>query len=155
VRLFNPDLGLVLYAVGGMGGLSAADGLCPRAARWRAARVGILGGVEGDPEAAEAGEAFDHELTDVLQARGHELEELSQQLLATGAGSIAGPGVILRARLRAPRWWRRGSLEISTEDSVSGEVRRGSWSLGRAAGRDRESLIMEITVDLALMLLGR
>jgi hypothetical protein len=111
--------------------------------------------MEGDPEAAEPGEAFDHELTHVLQARGHELEELSQKLLATGTGSIAGPGVILRARLRAPRWWRRGSLEISAEDSVSGEVRRCSWSLARAAGRDRESLIREITVDLALVLLGR
>lgn len=110
--------------------------------------------MEDDPKAAEAGEVFDHELTHVLQVRGHELGELSQQLLATGAGSIAGPGVELRARLRVPRWWRRGSLEISAEDSASGEVRRGCWSLGRA-GRDRESLMMEITVDLALALLGR
>jgi len=110
--------------------------------------------MEDEPKAAEAGEVFDHELTHVLQARGHELGELSQQLLATGAGSIAGPGVELRARLRAPRWWRRGSLEIFTENSVSGEVRRGCWSLGKAR-RDRESLIMEITVDLALELLGR
>jgi hypothetical protein len=125
------------------------------AARWRAARAVILGGMEGDPEAADADEVFDHELTNVLQARGQELEELSQQLLATGAGSIAGPGVLLHARLRAPRWWRRGSLEISAEDSVSGEISRGSWSLGGATGRDRESLIREITVDLALMLLGR
>jgi len=108
--------------------------------------------MEGDPEAAKPGEVFDHELTHVLQVRGHELEELSQKLLATGTGSIAAPGVILRARLRAPRWWHRGCLEIDTEDAVSGEVRRGSSSpLGRA-GRDRESLIMKITVDLALEL---
>jgi len=33
--------------------------------------------------------------------------------------------------------------------------RRASWILGKAAGRDRESLIREITVDLALVLLGR
>ncbi len=108
--------------------------------------------MEGEPEAAGAGEVFDHELTHVLRARGHELEELSRNLLVTGAGSIAGPGVILRARLRVPRWWRRGSLEIDTEDCVSGEVTRGSSSPLGKTGRDRESLIMKITIDLALEL---
>lgn len=102
--------------------------------------------------AAEADAVFDAELTQVLQARGDELEELSRVLLATGQGSITGPGVILQLRLRIPRWWRQGSLQVDIKDSVTGEVTRSSASrLGRTgAGRDRNSLIEEITVDVAM-----
>src|SRR5690348_12578475 len=39
----------------------------------------ILGAMEDEPDAGEAGEVFDHELTYVLQVRGHELEELSHE----------------------------------------------------------------------------
>lgn len=104
-------------------------------------------------DGAEADEVFDHELTQVLQDRGDDLEELSQALLATGQGSIAGPGVMLRARLRAPRRWRRGSLHVDVEDAVSGQVTASfGSSLDRADSRDRDSISRKIAIDIALEL---
>jgi hypothetical protein len=104
------------------------------------------------PDAAGASDVFDHELTRVLQVHGQALEKLSRALLATGDASIALPGVILRARLRAPRWWRRGLLETSTENPVTGAITHTSSRPAGQAGHDRASLLREITIDLALEL---
>src|SRR5258708_15596386 len=100
------------------------------------------------PDAADAEEVLDQELTAVLQAHGQMLEERSHALLAHGAVSIVRPGVILSARLRVPRWWRQGLLEISAEDPVSGAVRSSSSIPLGKAGRNRASLLREITVHL-------
>jgi hypothetical protein len=110
-------------------------------------------GVEQDPpDAVDATDVFDHELSRVLQVHGQALEKQSQALLVTGEASIALPGVILRARLRAPRWWRRGLLETATESPATGAItHRSSQPTGRA-GHDRASLLREITIALALEL---
>jgi hypothetical protein len=105
-----------------------------------------------DPaDGAEAREVFDHELTRVLHEHGQVLEEQSRALLTAGAASISVPGVILHARLRIPRRWRKGLLEVTAEDPASGEVLGSSSSpLGRA-GRNHGflSLIDQITIQLA------
>jgi hypothetical protein len=99
----------------------------------------------------ESDEVFDHELTRVLQEHGQMLEEQSRVLLAKGAASIELPGVVLQARLRAPSRYRKGLLEIRSEDSNGGELGTSSRPLDRA-GRERGSLSLteEIAVDLAL-----
>jgi hypothetical protein len=104
-----------------------------------------------DPaDGAQADEVFDHELTRVLHE--HALEEQSRALLTTGAASIAMPGMMLHARLRIPRRWRKGLLEVTAEDPASGEVLGTSSSLLRWSGRNHGSLslIEEITIQLAL-----
>jgi hypothetical protein len=104
------------------------------------------------PDAVDASDVFDHELTRVLQVHGQALEKQSRALLATGEASIAVPGVILRARLRAPRRWRRGLLETATENPATGAVTHSSSRPAGRAGHDRASLLREITIDLALEL---
>jgi hypothetical protein len=105
-----------------------------------------------DPaDGAEGGEVVDHELTRVLHEYGQVLEEQSRALLTAGAASIPMPGMMLHARLRVPRRWRQGLLEVTAEDPASGEVLGSSSSpLGRA-GRSHGSLplINEITIRLA------
>ena len=111
------------------------------------------GGMGDDPaDGAEAGEVFDHELTRVLHEHGQVLEEQSRALLTTGAASICVPGVMLHARLRIPRRWRKGLLEVTSEDPASGEVLGSSSSTLGRAGRNHGSLslINEITIQLAL-----
>jgi hypothetical protein len=103
------------------------------------------------PDATEPGEVFDYELTSVLQAEGEMLEQHSEALLATGAVSITRPGVILHATLRLPRW-RRGLLEVTAEDPVSGEVIGSSGAVLSKRGQDHESLVRELTISLALEL---
>jgi hypothetical protein len=129
------------------------DAVPVRQAYWRR-QTGHTGRMEQDPapDAAGADEVFDRELTDVLQVHGQALEKLSQALLAKGEASIALPGVILRVRLRAPRWWRRGLLETSTENPVTGAITHTSSQPAGRAGRDRASLLREITIDLAFEL---
>jgi hypothetical protein len=97
----------------------------------------------------EPEEVFDHELTNVLQAEGKALEAKSEALLATGVASITRPGLVLHARLRVSRW-RRGLLEITAEDPVSGEVRGSSSTVLSQTGRNRASLVGEITINLGL-----
>ena len=97
---------------------------------------------------ADSDEEFDHQLTRVLEARGQELEEQSRALLATGSVLITGPGLILRARLRPPRWWRRGELTTELEDAASHEVVYGRGPLDRGV-RDQAALVHEITIRLA------
>jgi hypothetical protein len=101
-------------------------------------------------DGAEPGEVFDHEVTRVL--REHGLEEKSRALLTAGAASIAMPGVTLHARLRMPRRWRKGLLEVTSRDRASGEVLGSSSRPLDRAGRSRESLSLvdEIAIDLAL-----
>jgi hypothetical protein len=94
------------------------------------------------------GEEFDHQLTHVLQTQGRELEEHSRVLLAEGSVLITGPGLVLRARLRPPLWWRRGELEIAAENTASHQVTTGSVPLDRDI-RDWPALIREITIRLA------
>ena len=137
----------------GLRGSCAEEALASGSAvRWLTAQVTHTGGMGDDPaDGAEAGEVFDHELTRVLHEHAQVLEEQSRALQAAGAASISVPGVILHARLRIPRGWRKGLLEVTAEDPASGEVRGSSSSqLGRA-GRNHGSLslIDEITVQLA------
>jgi len=101
------------------------------------------------PDDGEADEVFDRKLTHVLQTRGNALEEQSRALMATGAVSIDSPEAILHAKLRHPPWRRRVLLEIAAEDPVTGEVRSNSSVSLRTAGRNRASLIEEITICLA------
>ncbi len=118
---------------------------------WLTVQVTHTGGVGDDPaDDGAAAEIFDEELTRVL--REHGLEEQSRDLLTTGAASIAVPGMMLHARLRIPRRWRKGLLEVTTEDSASGAVLGTSSSPLSRAGRNHGSLslIDEITIQLAL-----
>jgi hypothetical protein len=110
--------------------------------------------MEQDPasDGVEASDVFDHELTRVLQVHGPALEKLSRALLTAGEASIVVPGATLRATLRAPRWWRRGLLETVTENPVTGAITHTSSRPAVRAGRDRASLLREITIDLALEL---
>jgi hypothetical protein len=109
--------------------------------------------MEHDPhDATEAEEVFDRALTDVLEKHGHALEEQSRVLVATGTASIPMPGVILRARLRPPHWWRHGVLEIAREDPVTGRISGTSAITLGKSDWDRASLIRNITIHLALML---
>jgi hypothetical protein len=109
--------------------------------------------VEQDPPGLdEADELFDRELTRVLATLGPMLEEKSQALLDTGTASIARPDVLLQARLRVSRWRRRGWLEVTAEDPVSGAMTSGFATVVGWAGRNQAQLIKEISVHLALEL---
>jgi hypothetical protein len=79
-----------------------------------------MGAWENSP--AEGAEVVDHELTRILHVHGQVLEEQSRTLVITGAASICMPGILLRARLRVPRRWRKGLLEVTSEDPSSGEA---------------------------------
>jgi len=100
---------------------------------------------------AEAGEVVDHELTRVLHEHGQLLAERSRALVTTGAASISVPGTLLHARLRIPRRWRKGLLEITSEDPSSGVALGTSSSPLSRAGRSHGSLslIDEVTIQLA------
>lgn len=104
------------------------------------------------PDAGDADEVFDQELTDVLAAHGQELEEKSRALLATGTATITRPAVILRASLQAPSRWRHGMLRIVAEDPASGHVRGGSSLTLRRGPRTSASLADELTIHLAMEL---
>ena len=100
---------------------------------------------------ADGAEVVDHELTRILHAHGQVLEEQSRTLVITGAASIRIPGIVLRARLRVPRRWRKGLLEVTSEDPSSGEA-LGTCSvpLGRVGHHHGSlSLVDEITIRLA------
>jgi hypothetical protein len=100
---------------------------------------------------AEAGQVVDHELTRVLHEHGQLLAEQSRALVTTGAASISVPRTLLHARLRIPRRWRKGLLEITSEDPSSGEALGTSSSPLSRAGRSHRSLslIDEVTIQLA------
>jgi hypothetical protein len=101
-------------------------------------------------DGAEAGEVVDHKLTRVLHEHGQLLEEQSRILVTTGAASISVPGALLHARLRIPRRWRSGLLEITSEDPSSGAALGNSSSRLNRARRSRGSLIDQVTIQLAL-----
>ena len=107
---------------------------------------------DGPVDGGEAGEVFDQELTRVLHEHGQVLERQSRVLVTTGAALISVPGVMLRARLRIPRRWRKGLLELTSEDPANGEVLGRSSCLLDRVGSDHESLslIDQITIHLAL-----
>jgi hypothetical protein len=114
--------------------------------------------VAGNPaDDAEAGDIPDHELTRVLQEHGQALEEQSRALRATGAASISVDGLLLHARLRLPRRWRKGRLELTLEDPSSGEsLDTSSGPLGRTRrSHGPLSLIDQITIRLALQVVAR
>jgi hypothetical protein len=98
-----------------------------------------------------AGEVPDHELTRVLHEHGQVLEEQSRTLLATGAASVSVPGALLHARLRIPRRWRKGLLEVTAEDPSSGAALGASAIPLDRPGRRRGSmpLVDELAVRLA------
>ena len=124
-----------------------------RGGPWLTVQVAHTGGMGDSPaDGAEGGEVVDRELTRVLHEHGQVLEEQSRALLTTGAASICVPGVRLHARLRIPRRWRQGLLEVTSEDPASGEVLGSSSSpLGRVGSNHGSlSLIDEITIHLAL-----
>jgi hypothetical protein len=120
-----------------------------RGAPWLTAHVTHNGGMGDSP--AEGAEVVDDELTRILHVHGQVLEEQSRTLVITGTASICMPGILLRARLRVPRRWRKGLLEVTSEDPSSGEaLGTCTASLGRV-GHNRGSLSLadEITIRLA------
>jgi hypothetical protein len=102
-------------------------------------------------DGAEAGEVVDHQLTRVLHEHGRLLAEQSRALVTTGAASISLPGTLLHARLRIPRRWRKGLLEITSENPSNGMALGASSSPLSRAGRSHGSLslIDEVTIQLA------
>jgi hypothetical protein len=97
-------------------------------------------------------EVFDQELTDVLAAHGDMLEEKARALLANGKAAVELPQVALRVRLRQPRWWRQGVLEVETENKATGEVSGSTSVVVAMTGTDGSALIQEITIHLAVEL---
>ena len=71
--------------------------------------------------------------------------------MTTGAASISRPGTLLHARLRIPRRWRKGLLEITSENPSSGMALGTSSSPLSRADRSHGSLslIDEVTIQLA------
>ena len=133
------------------GNAAATRGSSPAFVRptGRPERPAILGRMhDGSSAGAGPDEEFDHQLTHVLATRGEELEEHSRALLATGSVLVTGPGLVLRARLRPPRWWRRGELQTTLEDTASRQVTCGGVWLDRNI-REEPALIREITIRLA------
>ena len=107
---------------------------------------------DGAPSEGAEDDIFDADLTRTLEIFGQELERQSRVLAATGAASVSVPDWTMRARLRPPRWWRSGLLEVTGADASSGEIIwRGSESLLRS-GRSDAALVRKITVSLAMQL---
>jgi hypothetical protein len=102
---------------------------------------------------ADSADIPDRELTRVLRQHGPLLEEHTRALLATGAAEIAVAGLLLHARLRPPRRWRKGLLEVTSEDPFTGAT------LGTASPLPRTpwppSLSREITICLASEIVHR
>jgi hypothetical protein len=103
-------------------------------------------------DSSEPDEVFDQELTDVLAVHGEMLEEQARVLLANGKATVELPQVTLRVRLRQPRWWRQGVLEIETEDKATGETSGSTSVVVAMTGTDGDVLIQEITIHLAVEL---
>ena len=99
----------------------------------------------------DGAEVVDHELTRVLHEHGRLLAEQSRALVTTGAASISLPRTLLHARLRIPRRWRKGLLEITSENPSSGIALGTSSSPLSRADRSHGSLslIDEVTIQLA------
>jgi hypothetical protein len=102
---------------------------------------------------ADGADIPDHELTRVLREHGPLLEEQTRVLLATGAAEVAVPGLLLHARLRPPRRWRKGLLEVTSEDPFTGETLDTSSPLRRTPRPS--SRTEEITIHLALQIVYR
>jgi hypothetical protein len=102
---------------------------------------------------AESADIPDHELTRVLRQHGPLLEERTRALLATGAAEIAVPRLLLHARLRSPSRWRKGLLEVTSEDPFTGATNAGTSPLRRTPWPP--SLTEEITIRLALEIVNR
>ena len=103
-------------------------------------------------EGTEDDGIFDAELTRTFDVFGQRLAEQSRVLVAEGAASVPIPGGTMRARLRRPRWWRPGLLEVAAQDAASGEIIwRGSEALLRSDRHDA-ALVEKITMSLAMEL---
>lgn len=99
-------------------------------------------------------EVFDRQVGHILDTQAPLLREQTAALLATGSASLFWAGARVQARLRLPRWWRPGRLEISREDPAHGSTGSTGSSLiplGRSHW-DRDFLRREITLQLAVML---
>jgi hypothetical protein len=103
-------------------------------------------------DSSEPDEVFDQELTDVLTVHGEMLEEHARALVANGKSTVELPEVTLRVRLRQPRWWRQGVLEIETKSKATGETSGSTSVVVAMAGTDGDVLIQEITIHLAVEL---
>ena len=125
--------------------------LAPRLCSGSGRLAGDTGSMNDDASGVgeEADEVFDHELTNMLDARGQQLAEQARILLATGTASIPIPGARLHARPRTPRWWRHGLLEMSAEDAHSGEITRACAVPVGKSDRSEAALAREITINLA------
>jgi hypothetical protein len=102
---------------------------------------------------ADGADIPDHELTRVLREHGPLLEEQTGALLATGAADIAVPGLLLHARLRPPRRWRKGLLEVTSEDPFTGATLGTTSPLRRTPWPP--SLTREIQINLAMEIVHR
>jgi hypothetical protein len=108
-----------------------------------------------DPPGDDAGEVFDHALTNVLTTHGKLLEDASEALLTAGAASVRVPGALLEARLLTRGLRHQRILEITRKDPGSGEAVSGSSGPLTASSRDRAALLQEITIDLGLEIAHR
>jgi hypothetical protein len=90
---------------------------------------------------------FDRKVSEVLDTEAGMLDEKSERLLATGSVSIERPAGLVRAWLRAPRWWRPGVFRYQAvrED---GATSSGVVPLGRTV--DETFVLTEITLQLAV-----
>jgi hypothetical protein len=102
---------------------------------------------------ADAADIPDRELTRVLREHGPLLEEQIRALLATGAAEIAVPRLLLHARMRSPRRWRKGLLEVTSEDPFTGATLASTSPLRRTPWPP--SLTQEIAIRLALEIVNR
>lgn len=111
--------------------------------------------VKDDPDTGspDADDAFDRQVGHVLDTESAWLAEQCQVLLARGSMSAPRQGLLIRAQLRPPRWWRPGVLKIWAEDSGGGRSASSVTPLGRTS-RQPASLTGEITLQLAVMLAG-
>jgi hypothetical protein len=83
---------------------------------------------------ADGADIPDHELTRVLREHDLLLEQQAWALLTTGAASFSVAGLLLHARLRRPRRWRKGLLEVTSEDPSTGATVGTASPLRRTCG---------------------
>jgi hypothetical protein len=112
--------------------------------------AGVDPDLHDDAREPDTDEAFDRRVGDVLESEAEMLRDSADALMDRGSISIARPGVLVRARLRLPRSWRAGVLEVCA-DYTGGRSSHGVIPLGLRP-RDPASLLGEITLQLAVAL---
>ena len=104
----------------------------------------VIGDQEHPDDGPAASDAFDRRVAEVLEHQARLLREQSDLLIATGSISVRRPAGELTAHLKAPRWWRRGELEVRAVTAGSSGSARARVPLSRAAFGDLTGLSGEI-----------